>query len=80
MQDTTRERGNLQHYQGQSPQVTAANNGSGSLDFGRDMAAGRQADSAAEIGAREWRSGTASDRGLPTSNTGRSTKEGVAVR
>ena len=51
MQAKTQERGNLQFSQGRSIQGVAANNSTGSLDFGLDMEAGGQADNAAEIGA-----------------------------
>ena len=53
-----------------------ANNSMGSLYFGIDMAAGRQADSAAEIRAIEQRGGMSIDTGLPTSAAGEPTKEG----
>ena len=52
----------------------------GILDFGRDVEAIRQANSAAKNGVREQHCSTASGTGLPKSTTGGLTKEGAAYR
>ena len=80
MRAIMRERGNLWCSQGLSRQGSVANDGMVSLDFGRDMAAGGQADSAVDISTSKQCSSVASNTGLPTSTNSVPTKEGAAGR
>ena len=80
MKSTTIERGNLRGAQRGSRQDATANAGAVRLDLRRYMTAGRQADSAAKIGARERRGSMAIITGIQKSTTGGPTKEGETGR